>query len=60
MHDQPGELVVDGKRLETLWIAPVREAAPAIVMLHEGLGSIALWKNFPHKLAAATGCSVLV
>src|SRR6202142_3285735 len=59
MHDQHGELVVDGKRLETLWIAPEREAAPTIVMLHEGLGSIALWKDFPQKLAASTGCGVL-
>jgi pimeloyl-ACP methyl ester carboxylesterase len=55
-----GEVLVDGKRLETLWIAPVREAAPAIVMLHEGLGSTALWKDFPQKLAASTGCGVLV
>src|ERR1700742_276210 len=32
---------------------------PAIVMLHEGLGSAALWGDFPDKLAAATGVSVL-
>lgn len=31
---------------------------PAIVMLHEGLGSAALWGNFPDKLAAATGATV--
>ena len=29
-------------------------------MLHEGLGSIALWKDFPELLAARTGCSVLL
>ena len=29
-------------------------------MLHEGLGSIALWKDFPHALAERTGCGVLV
>ncbi len=29
-------------------------------MLHEGLGSIALWKDFPAQLAARTGCGVLV
>lgn len=29
-------------------------------MLHEGLGSIAMWKDFPEQLARATGCRVLV
>jgi pimeloyl-ACP methyl ester carboxylesterase len=29
-------------------------------MLHEGLGSLSLWKDFPEHLAAATGCRVLV
>ncbi|HUI97922.1 MAG TPA: alpha/beta hydrolase [Xanthobacteraceae bacterium] len=33
-------------------------APPAIVMLHEGLGSAALWGGFPDKLAAATGVTV--
>jgi pimeloyl-ACP methyl ester carboxylesterase len=28
-------------------------------MLHEGLGSIALWKDFPQRLALRTGCGVL-
>ncbi len=30
-------------------------AEPAIVLLHEGLGSVALWRDFPQTLAAATG-----
>lgn len=55
-----GEVVVDGKRLETLSIAPSAAAASTIVMLHEGLGSIALWRDFPHALAERTGCGVLV
>ena len=60
LHQQPGEVVVDGKRLETLWIQPGHAGRPTIVMLHEGLGSVALWKNFPQQLAARTGCGVLV
>lgn len=32
------------------------EAAPVLVFLHEGLGSIRQWKDFPQKLCAATGC----
>jgi pimeloyl-ACP methyl ester carboxylesterase len=55
-----GEVLVDGHRLETLAIAPGDASAPTIVMLHEGLGSIALWKDFPAKLAERTGCGVLV
>jgi pimeloyl-ACP methyl ester carboxylesterase len=33
---------------------------PVLVFLHEGLGSIALWRDFPGKLAAATGCPAVV
>lgn len=54
------EVVVDGKRLETMWIEPQLPARPTIVMLHEGLGSIALWKDFPAQVAVRTGCGVLV
>jgi pimeloyl-ACP methyl ester carboxylesterase len=56
---QRGEVVVDGKRLETLWIGYGTAARPTIVMLHEGLGSLALWKDFPARLASRTGCAVL-
>lgn len=31
---------------------------PVIVLLHEGLGSVTLWRDFPARLAAATGWSV--
>lgn len=33
---------------------------PLLVFLHEGLGSIAMWKGFPERLCAATGCAGLV
>ena len=33
---------------------------PTIVMLHEGLGAIPMWKNFPQKLALATGHDILI
>lgn len=56
---QRGEVVVDGKRLETLRIEPQQPERPTIVMLHEGLGSIAMWKAFPQQLAARTGCGVV-
>src|SRR3979490_2601044 len=50
---------VDGKRLETLLYPPSAPDA-TIVMLHEGLGSVAMWKDFPQQVAEATGCGVLV
>jgi pimeloyl-ACP methyl ester carboxylesterase len=59
MH-QPGELIVGGKRLETLWLTSAQPGRPTIVMLHEGLGSIGLWKDFPDRVAARTGCGVFV
>ncbi|MEC8516915.1 MAG: alpha/beta fold hydrolase, partial [Pseudomonadota bacterium] len=34
------------------------DAAPTIVLLHEGLGCVALWRDFPQQLARATGCGV--
>jgi pimeloyl-ACP methyl ester carboxylesterase len=47
-------------RLEYRMIGPRPDVAPTIVMLHEGLGSVALWGTFPEKLAAATGAGVFV
>lgn len=35
-------------------------ASPTIVMLHEGLGSVSLWRDFPKRVADATGCPVVV
>jgi pimeloyl-ACP methyl ester carboxylesterase len=52
------EVIVDGKRLETLCF-PALSDKPTIVMLHEGLGSISLWKDFPEQIARATRCGVL-
>ena len=33
---------------------------PTLVFLHEGLGCIRMWRNFPEALAAATGCNLLI
>ncbi|MDB5819732.1 MAG: alpha/beta hydrolase [Rhizobacter sp.] len=48
----------DGRdsRIETMWIAPERESKPLLVFLHEGLGSIVMWKDFPTQLCEAVGC----
>lgn len=36
--------------LEFAWVGPQDAAAPVIVFLHEGLGSLATWKDFPEQL----------
>ena len=46
--------------LEYQRIAPERETAPLLVFLHEGLGSIAMWKDWPAQLCEQTGCSGLM
>ncbi|HEX5870767.1 MAG TPA: alpha/beta hydrolase, partial [Longimicrobium sp.] len=46
--------------LECRWIGPGADEAPTIVFLHEGLGSVSTWRDFPDALAAATGCGALV
>jgi pimeloyl-ACP methyl ester carboxylesterase len=47
-------------RIEHLWIGAERAGAPLIVFLHEGLGSLSTWRDFPARLCAATGCRGLV
>jgi pimeloyl-ACP methyl ester carboxylesterase len=47
-------------RLEYRMIGPRPDRAPTIVMLHEGLGCVGLWGEFPDKVAAATGAGVFV
>jgi pimeloyl-ACP methyl ester carboxylesterase len=52
-------IVVDGRRLECRWVAPDADE-PTLVFLHEGLGSVALWRDVPDRLAEATGRRALV
>ena len=58
-------LSAGGHRLEYIRLLPegspgtTAEGRPTLVFLHEGLGSVALWKRFPAEVAAATGCPVL-
>jgi pimeloyl-ACP methyl ester carboxylesterase len=54
-----GALQVSGGTLETGWWGPDPAEAPTLVLLHEGLGSVALWRDVPERLAAATGWGVL-
>ncbi len=53
-------LTVGDHRLEYEWIAARSTDTPTLILLHEGLGSLALWRDFPARLAATTGCATLV
>lgn len=54
-----GFLPVLGQQLEYRWLGPGPDAAPTVVFLHEGLGSAALWRDLPDRVAAETGCGVV-
>src|SRR5580700_6488146 len=55
-----GFLTIGASDLEYRMIGPAPDAAPTIILLHEGLGSAGLWGDFPDRLQAATGTGVLV
>ena len=62
MHSLANEgfLSVNGMQLEYRIFGQNQPQSPMIVMLHEGLGSIQTWGEFPTVLAGATNASVLV
>ncbi|KAB2926142.1 MAG: alpha/beta hydrolase [Dechloromonas sp.] len=51
---------VAGCRLEYRDFPATAEGRPTLLLLHEGLGCVAMWRHFPEQLAAATGCRVIV
>lgn len=59
---QHARIQVTGRALsiEYQWIDPRKTSAPLLVFLHEGLGSASMWKDWPARACAATGCRGLV
>jgi pimeloyl-ACP methyl ester carboxylesterase len=53
-------VVAGGHRLEYVWHGPPPDQEPTLVFLHEGLGCVATWKEFPQSVAEETGCGALV
>jgi pimeloyl-ACP methyl ester carboxylesterase len=51
---------IAGRRIEYERIAIARDKRPTLVLMHEGLGSVAMWRDFPRRLARATGCNAVV
>ena len=58
--DDSGFLFIGAHSLEYRMLGPRPDQAPTIVMLHEGLGCVGLWGDFPEKLQGATGAGVFV
>ena len=52
-------LEVGGLRLEYVDHPAHAPGRPTIVMLHEGLGCVAMWRHFPDRLAQVTGCRTI-
>ncbi|HUK07184.1 MAG TPA: alpha/beta hydrolase [Stellaceae bacterium] len=53
-------IAISGHRIEYQQTARTRAGTAPLVFLHEGLGSLAMWKDFPAELAAASGAPALV
>jgi pimeloyl-ACP methyl ester carboxylesterase len=48
-------LEAGGQRLEFAWWGPLPSVQPTLVFLHEGLGCVDHWRDFPRQLSEATG-----
>lgn len=53
-------LSVAGRSLDFEWLDAAGTGKPTLVFLHEGLGSIRQWRDFPLQVVKATGCRALL
>ena len=60
MLESNGFFNIDGFNLEYQLLTPSQSDTLTLVFLHEGLGCLAMWKDFPHQVARLTGCRVLI
>ena len=56
-QNQNSQIVVQERSLE---IKRIVGSEPELVFLHEGLGSVSHWRDFPARVAASTGSAVTV
>src|SRR5208282_3153701 len=59
VQSQFQRLALDGKQIEVALYA-AEDARVTILLLHEALGSVAYWRDFPEKLAVSVGANVLL
>jgi pimeloyl-ACP methyl ester carboxylesterase len=53
-------VAVASHRIEYERLGTTRAGRPQLVFLHEGLGSVSMWRDFPGRVAQATGCGAVV
>ncbi len=53
------DITVHGRRIESTWCGPRPDLAPTLVLLHEGLGCLGMWRDLPARLAERSGYGVL-
>jgi pimeloyl-ACP methyl ester carboxylesterase len=51
---------IDGRSIEYAAILGDAVSRPTLVFLHEGLGSVALWRDFPSKVARRRAAPALI
>ena len=59
-RSRTGIVEAAGARLEYAWRGPGPDEAPTLVFLHEGLGCVSLWREFPARLSELTGLGAFV
>lgn len=57
LQEGVGQLSLDATLIEYSFVAGAAER-PMIVLLHEGLGCVSLWRDFPEALAKSSGAAV--
>jgi pimeloyl-ACP methyl ester carboxylesterase len=62
MQTEFAELSFEGRdlQLEYAWLNAAQRDAPLLVFLHEALGTLAMWRDFPQRLCDAAGARGLV
>ncbi|MCP4183326.1 MAG: alpha/beta hydrolase [Hyphomicrobiales bacterium] len=53
-------IIIDNTRLEVCWVGVKENEKPDLVFLHEGLGCVELWRDFPHALCQKLGMRGLI
>ena len=53
-------LNVFDRNIEYAWHGPESSDLPTLVFLHDGLGCLSLWRDFPARVAEATNCRTFV
>lgn len=48
------------RKIEIQWHQTGQKDHPTLIFLHEGIGCVEMWKDFPRKVSQETGCPVLV